>query len=80
MFACPTIETDRLTLRPFRDDDLEAYFAIHDTPEVRASLHLPASFDRDEAWHRLRSMRDLAIGDAVLRQELVAGVGNIYKS
>ena len=53
MFACPTIETDRLTLRPFRDDDLEAYFAIHDTPEVRASLHLPASFDRDEAWKQL---------------------------
>jgi len=26
---------------------------FHGTPEVRASLHLPASFDRDEAWKQL---------------------------
>jgi endonuclease-8 len=42
-------------------------------------LHEP--FDREEAWRRLRGPgSDLAIGDAVLRQELVAGIGNIYKS
>jgi endonuclease-8 len=41
-------------------------------------LHEP--FDRDEAWARLQRHRHLTIGDAVLRQELVAGIGNIYKS
>ena len=53
MVACPTIETERLVLRPFHDDDLEAYFAFMDTPEVRASLHLPEAFDRDDAWQQM---------------------------
>ena len=53
MFSCPTIETDRLTLRAFRDDDVDDYFRVHDAPEVRASLHLPDSFDREEAWKHL---------------------------
>ncbi|MEM9202761.1 MAG: GNAT family N-acetyltransferase [Actinomycetota bacterium] len=52
-YRCPTIHTERLTLRPFRDDDVDAYFAVHDTPEVRGSLHLPDSFDREEAWKHL---------------------------
>jgi RimJ/RimL family protein N-acetyltransferase len=47
---CPIIETDRLLLRPFRDDDLDAYTAIHETPEVRASLHLADDFGRADAW------------------------------
>ena len=28
MVACPTLETERLVLRPFRDDDLADYFAM----------------------------------------------------
>ena len=40
MSECPTLETDRLRLRPFVDDDVEAYFALYDTPEVRRSLHV----------------------------------------
>jgi len=38
MVACPTLETERLVLRPFRDDDLADYFAMEDSPEVRAGL------------------------------------------
>ena len=53
MHECPIVETERLVLRPFRDDDVDAYFAVHDTREVRASLHLPDSFDREEAWKHL---------------------------
>ena len=44
--ACPTLETDRLVLRPFRDDDVDDYFAVLDSPEVRRWLHLPESLDR----------------------------------
>lgn len=41
-------------------------------------LHEP--FDREAAWQRLQANEQLPIGDAVLRQELVAGIGNIFKS
>jgi [ribosomal protein S5]-alanine N-acetyltransferase len=48
--ACPTVETERLLLRPFREDDVDAYAALLQTPEVRAALHLPAGVGRGEAW------------------------------
>jgi ribosomal-protein-alanine N-acetyltransferase len=48
--ACPTIETERLILRPFRDDDLDAYTEMLQTPEVRASFHLPVDVGRELAW------------------------------
>ena len=41
MTACPTLETKRLILRPFRDDDLESYFTMMDAPELRESLRIP---------------------------------------
>ncbi len=50
MHICPTLETERLILRPFVDDDVDRYFAIHDNPEVRASLHIAPEFDREMAW------------------------------
>ena len=49
--ACPTVETERLILRPFREDDLDAYAEMLQTPEVRASLHLPDDVGREQAWH-----------------------------
>ena len=57
MSECPTLETDRLHLRPFVDDDVEAYFALYDTPEVRRSLHVADSFSRDDAWTHLALWR-----------------------
>jgi len=50
---CPTIETERLLLRPFRDSDLEAYTAVLTTDEVRASLSLPDDIGPDEAWAQM---------------------------
>lgn len=37
-------------LRPFREDDVDAYAALLRTPEVRASLHLPDDIGREQAW------------------------------
>jgi DNA-formamidopyrimidine glycosylase len=37
-------------------------------------------FDRDEAWRRAQSYPDRPIGDLILDQTVMAGVGNIYKS
>ncbi len=53
MLPCPTLETERLVLRPFRDDDVDDYFAVLDSPEVRGSLHLPESLDRSDAWQQM---------------------------
>jgi formamidopyrimidine-DNA glycosylase len=41
---------------------------------------LHADFDREEAWRRLQRDGGRPLGDALLDQQLVAGVGNIFKS
>jgi RimJ/RimL family protein N-acetyltransferase len=51
--TCPTVETERLILRPFRESDLDAYTALLQTPEVRASLHLPDDIGREQAWQQM---------------------------
>ena len=50
MGRCPTIETERLILRPFREGDLDAYTEMLQSAEVRASLHLPDDVGREQAW------------------------------
>lgn len=37
-------------------------------------------FDRDRVWKRAQAAADRELGDLVLDQEIIAGVGNIYKS
>jgi endonuclease-8 len=41
---------------------------------------LAESFDEEEALRRLRRHNQLPIGEALMAQQLVAGVGNVYKS
>ena len=53
MSACPTLETENLILRPFKDDDVDDYFGVLDSPEVRRWLHIPESLDRSDAWQQL---------------------------
>ncbi|PRQ06138.1 DNA-formamidopyrimidine glycosylase family protein [Enhygromyxa salina] len=36
--------------------------------------------DLDEAVTRLRALGEIALGDAIMRQSAVAGIGNVYKS
>lgn len=50
MAACPTLMTDRLILRPFRESDLDAYAEVMTAPEVREALHLPEAISRTDAW------------------------------
>jgi RimJ/RimL family protein N-acetyltransferase len=57
--ACPTLSTERLTLRPFRADDLVPLHAAMTTPEVRASLHLPDDFSVGDAWRALTTFAGL---------------------
>lgn len=56
MGNCPTIETERLVMRPFRDSDLDAYVGVLSDEKVRASLHLPAEISREFAWQQLASL------------------------
>ena len=51
MGRCPTIETERLVLRPFREDDVDAYTEMLQSAEVRAALHLPDDVGREQAWN-----------------------------
>ena len=50
MTTCPTLETERLILRPFREDDLASYFTMMKTPELRESLRIPGERGRSEVW------------------------------
>jgi RimJ/RimL family protein N-acetyltransferase len=50
MSACPTLETERLIMRPFRDDDLDAYLEMMTSPEVRRWLFVAEDFGRSDAW------------------------------
>jgi RimJ/RimL family protein N-acetyltransferase len=65
--ACPTLETERLRLRPFREADLDAYTAVLTAEPVRAAMHMPDSVGRTEAWMSMASW----LGQWELR-----GVGN----
>jgi RimJ/RimL family protein N-acetyltransferase len=67
MSVCPTLATERLTLRPFADSDLDAYLDVMLQPGVRRSLRLSESYGRSDAW---RSMA-LWLGQWELR-----GTGN----
>jgi RimJ/RimL family protein N-acetyltransferase len=57
MSDCPTLHTERLTLRPFEDSDLDAYAAIVTSEEVRLALHLPDAFSRSDAWRGMALWR-----------------------
>lgn len=53
MGTCPTLETERLVLRPFQDNDLADYFAMLNSPEVRSSLRIS---DREGPAEALNKM------------------------
>lgn len=53
MTSCPTVETERLLLRPFRESDLDAYTAVLQAPQVRASLHLPDDIGPEQAFEHM---------------------------
>ncbi len=57
-----TIETERLILRPFSMDDLDAYAALNADPEVMR--HFPATMTRDEVatWIEHHEARRAARG------------------
>jgi RimJ/RimL family protein N-acetyltransferase len=50
---CPTLETERLILRPFAETDLDAYTAALQSEPVRRSLHLPDDVGREQAWAQM---------------------------
>lgn len=56
MFGIPTLETERLLLRPFRSSDLDDYAAMRADPEVLRYL----AGGGMEPWDRGRSSRHLA--------------------
>lgn len=49
----PIVETERLLLRGFRDDDLDAWAAICSDPEVMRYLSVSHALSRAEAWRQM---------------------------
>ena len=50
MSACPTLETENLILRPFKDGDVQGFFSMMDSREVRDALHVPDDYGPSEAF------------------------------
>jgi len=48
--ACPTLETENLILRPFKDEDVHGFFSMMDSREVRDALHVPDDYGPSEAF------------------------------
>lgn len=53
MIDVPTLSTDRLLLRPFQDDDLDAYAELCADPEVMRYLGKGETISRMEAWQQM---------------------------
>jgi RimJ/RimL family protein N-acetyltransferase len=49
----PELETERLVLRAFRDDDLDAWAAVVGDPEAMRWLGHPTGLSREEAWRNM---------------------------
>ena len=48
-----TLLTERLRLRPFRDEDIDAYAAMSADPEVMRYLGDRSPLSRDDAWRQM---------------------------
>jgi RimJ/RimL family protein N-acetyltransferase len=48
-----TLETERLLLRPFRDDDIDAYAAMCAHPEVMRYIGGRSVLSREDAWRQM---------------------------
>ena len=53
MSACPTLETENLILRPFKDGDINDFFSMMDSREVREALHVSDEYGLSEAFHAM---------------------------
>ena len=51
--GAPTLETERLVLRAWHDDDLDAYARMCADPEVMQHLGTGAVMSRDDAWRSM---------------------------
>lgn len=55
-FDIPTLRTDRLILRAFRPDDLDAYASMQADPEVMRYLGTGVTRTRAESWDAIARM------------------------
>lgn len=54
--------------------------ANHQTLNALGPDIMAPDFDRDEAWRRLQEAGPREVGDAILDQRIIAGIGNVYKA
>lgn len=70
LFSAPVCEL-------LRTDQLDQHVTAQLGPDL-----LRPDFDADEVWRRLHTpeIRDLPLGEAIMRQDVVSGIGNILKN
>ncbi len=75
--STPTLETDRLRLRPFADADRDALYALHSSPVVLRYWDSPPWTERERAGRFVARSRRLAEEGTGVRVavELLAGTG-----
>jgi RimJ/RimL family protein N-acetyltransferase len=56
--AIPLMETERLILRPWRPEDLDAYAAMNADPQVRTFMFPGRPLTREESEHEIAQMVD----------------------
>lgn len=83
-FARVILETERFVTVAFSAPVVEmlsaAELARHPVLGGLGPDILAGTFGLDEARRRIRTLPDLSIAEALLRQAAVAGIGNVYKS
>jgi len=81
-FARLVLEVDGCVAVCFRAPDVELLGSAGKSPVLRALGPdiLAPDFDVAEAALRLRAQGAVPIGEAIMDQRLVAGIGNVYKS
>ena len=78
------LETDRFVAvcynSPVEELLTAASLRSHRTQSGLGPDLLSPAFDSDEARRRLRGLDEVAIGEALMAQSALAGIGNVYKS
>ncbi len=84
MQTLPLLEGERVRLRPYRNDDIDALYAIYSDPAVMRFWSYPPWIDRAQADDYLQRDRDyvgdgmLAWGIALREDDVLIGTATLY--